>query len=395
MVALYIKQDSELLSRRDLLFVFGAFPAVYRRVAESRALVEHIAAEHAFIFAGRLRELFGEGAVINDAGIDDTLTVMQAQWIQTLERLLAEFERQITGRAPGGRREDATRISLLDGVKKINPAQEIAPQAEERLNREQARFVIRLSQKLDHHRQLNAGIRRYIWRSRDDGRVRDGHRDYDDRIFSWDDPPPDGHPGEAFGCRCIAEPVADNAEPGVQIAVAPLVIPGAAASLAAAARILARMSARRAAALRMAESAGRSLPVLQDLPDLPEDNTEEEESPQNTPSPEGGEDPENTPERVPDEELFRRPDGVPEDWEREVTKDKKGVIFIKPRSARGTYVKIKRGDPRSSMPGQRRDNVRIQINGQNKDKFGNNVPKQSSESHIPWEEFIFDSRFLK
>jgi uncharacterized protein with gpF-like domain len=41
----------------------------------------------------------------------------------------------------------------------------------------------------------------------DDGKVRALHRQYDDRTFSWDNPPADGHPGDAFGCRCTAEPV--------------------------------------------------------------------------------------------------------------------------------------------------------------------------------------------
>ena len=46
---------------------------------------------------------------------------------------------------------------------------------------------------------------RYIWRTQGDGKVRASHRANDGKIFSWDDPPPTGHPGEDFGCRCWAE----------------------------------------------------------------------------------------------------------------------------------------------------------------------------------------------
>lgn len=46
----------------------------------------------------------------------------------------------------------------------------------------------------------------YIWRTRGDGRVRTSHAANNGRIFSWDNVPPTGHPGEDFGCRCIAEP---------------------------------------------------------------------------------------------------------------------------------------------------------------------------------------------
>lgn len=61
-------------------------------------------------------------------------------------------------------------------------------------------------------RQEDLGIEQYIWRSRDDAKVRDSHATYDDRVFRWDDPPEGGHPGEAHNCRCYAEPVL----PGVQ-----------------------------------------------------------------------------------------------------------------------------------------------------------------------------------
>lgn len=46
----------------------------------------------------------------------------------------------------------------------------------------------------------------YIWRTRSDGKVRAAHAANNGRIFSWDNPPPMGHPGEDFNCRCTAEP---------------------------------------------------------------------------------------------------------------------------------------------------------------------------------------------
>ena len=56
-------------------------------------------------------------------------------------------------------------------------------------------------------RQQDLGIERYIWRSRDDEKVRDSHADYDDHVFRWDEPPAGGHPGQAHNCRCYAEPI--------------------------------------------------------------------------------------------------------------------------------------------------------------------------------------------
>ena len=45
----------------------------------------------------------------------------------------------------------------------------------------------------------------YIWRTRGDNKVRPEHAANNGKIFAWDNPPPTGHPGEEFGCRCQAE----------------------------------------------------------------------------------------------------------------------------------------------------------------------------------------------
>jgi predicted chitinase len=49
----------------------------------------------------------------------------------------------------------------------------------------------------------------YVWRSRDDARVRSTHAEYDDQTLSWSDPPSGGHPGQGWNCRCTAEPIID------------------------------------------------------------------------------------------------------------------------------------------------------------------------------------------
>jgi len=49
----------------------------------------------------------------------------------------------------------------------------------------------------------------YVWVTRGDDRVRPSHAENNGKIFSWDDPPTTGHPGEDFGCRCVARPLLD------------------------------------------------------------------------------------------------------------------------------------------------------------------------------------------
>lgn len=65
---------------------------------------------------------------------------------------------------------------------------------------------------LDRRRQVAAGVKFYRWRTSEDERVRPLCRSLANKIFSWDDPPEGGHPGEKPLCRCYAEPVLDEVE---------------------------------------------------------------------------------------------------------------------------------------------------------------------------------------
>ena len=65
----------------------------------------------------------------------------------------------------------------------------------------------KLNGNLTRQRQKALGVERYIWRTSKDERVRSLHLKRENTEFSWDDPPEDGHPGEAIQCRCTADPV--------------------------------------------------------------------------------------------------------------------------------------------------------------------------------------------
>ena len=66
--------------------------------------------------------------------------------------------------------------------------------------------------KLNESRQRAAGVTQYIWCTSGDQAVRPEHADREGRIFTWDDPPEGGNPGEDFQCRCSATPVIDEFE---------------------------------------------------------------------------------------------------------------------------------------------------------------------------------------
>jgi len=48
---------------------------------------------------------------------------------------------------------------------------------------------------------------KYTWHTVGDGNVRPSHAERNGKVYSWDSPPDDGHPGEAYNCRCTAEDV--------------------------------------------------------------------------------------------------------------------------------------------------------------------------------------------
>lgn len=68
--------------------------------------------------------------------------------------------------------------------------------------------------RVNHHRQRKLGVKRFVWRSVGDERVRPLHEDYDGEEYDYDDPPlEDGEPvlpTEPVNCRCTAEPVFDD-----------------------------------------------------------------------------------------------------------------------------------------------------------------------------------------
>lgn len=66
--------------------------------------------------------------------------------------------------------------------------------------------VLKLAGSINQERQKQAGIEKYVWNTSNDEAVRDTHEALEDSIQRWDSPPPPGHPGEDFQCRCVAIP---------------------------------------------------------------------------------------------------------------------------------------------------------------------------------------------
>ena len=67
----------------------------------------------------------------------------------------------------------------------------------------------KINSRLSQLRQQSLGITHYYWSTSLDERVRNKHAGWEGDLIAWDNPPPDGHPGQAIQCRCTAIPDLD------------------------------------------------------------------------------------------------------------------------------------------------------------------------------------------
>ncbi len=109
---------------------------------------------------------------------------------------------------------DEVQAAVVDGLVEGRSTEDIARTIEERgsVARSRARLIARdqvatLNHEITKQRQTSLGLEEYRWTTSLDERVRDEHSDRHGKVFRWDTPPDDGHPGQAINCRCVATPV--------------------------------------------------------------------------------------------------------------------------------------------------------------------------------------------
>lgn len=106
---------------------------------------------------------------------------------------------------------------IYEGIKDGSSYKTIREQLEEQIGMSQrrAKFIAvdqsgTLFGQMTAQRHKNMGVMKFKWRTSKDERVRDYHKVLEDKIFSYEDPPSVGLPGEDFHCRCIALPIFDD-----------------------------------------------------------------------------------------------------------------------------------------------------------------------------------------
>lgn len=133
-----------------------------------------------------------DAAIIENANL---ITSIQAQYLDKVRLAVSQA-------ALEGKRS----TSVIDDIMEIGNVTE-----------SRARLIARdqtnkLNGALTKARQTSLGIPKYIWSTSGDERVRPEHQALDGKTFSWDAPPPEGHPGTAIQCRCQAIPLFESDE---------------------------------------------------------------------------------------------------------------------------------------------------------------------------------------
>lgn len=143
---------------------------------------------------------------MQDIWIRENLDLVGSLEAETLRKLRDEMTRLIADGVPEEEIEDRL-IAFLEKQTEVETNRAVLIGSDQ---------VGKLNGRLMEYWQRSAGITHYRWQTMMDDRVRPLHRDRQGLVFAWDNPPSDGHPGMAIRCRCVADPVIDLDDYGVE-----------------------------------------------------------------------------------------------------------------------------------------------------------------------------------
>lgn len=140
---------------------------------------------------------------VPEMGLMDPARDVVRQWTEATAQRVREAEAATVERAT-----EAAAVAMEAGADPVGAAEEALVSAEARAALAARDAVGTLVATVTQVRSRQLGSDRYTWRTRQDHRVRDAHRKLDGTVRRWSDPhPTEGHPGSAFSCRCVSEPL--------------------------------------------------------------------------------------------------------------------------------------------------------------------------------------------
>lgn len=152
-------------------------------------------------FHRMLRRAYGVDVVSGEPGLAQLMRIWEAENIALIKSVPTQYLNRLHGQVVEAVRRGT---SLRDMTALVRDSYEVPRRRAEMIARDQ---IGKLNADLTEHRQRSVGIEEYRWRGAMDEREREEHVAREGKVFRWDKPPPDGHPGQPIRCRCWAEAV--------------------------------------------------------------------------------------------------------------------------------------------------------------------------------------------
>jgi SPP1 gp7 family putative phage head morphogenesis protein len=165
------------------------------------------------IIANNIKRVVGVDVFMGDMFLPDTMANFAAFNANLITSMKGDAIKNVSTMAYQGFQSGRRAEDISDDILKyVDPRVGNVRARANLIARDQ---ISKLNGQLTELRQSDLGINRYRWRTTGDDAVRPSHQALDGKIFSWDDPPEVGHPGEDYQCRCYAEPVLEDLVPGL------------------------------------------------------------------------------------------------------------------------------------------------------------------------------------
>lgn len=160
------------------------------------------------------------GAVRRQTGIDVSAMLLEVWDSPTVKAQLKWATGLIKSLSDDARLKISA--SVLRGVTARTPARDVGREISKTLgmSRRRANLIAmdqanKLNAEFTRIRQTEAGVSQYKWRHSGKVNFRADHKAREGNIYSWDDPPSDGHPRSLPYCGCVAQayiPLLDELE---------------------------------------------------------------------------------------------------------------------------------------------------------------------------------------
>ncbi|EHK89793.1 phage head morphogenesis protein [Aggregatibacter actinomycetemcomitans] len=146
------------------------------------------------------------GYLRNTPNIAEKVNVMTSANVQLIKSIRSQYLDKV---------QNAVTQALVSGS--LNKDLTAQIKALGQTTEKRAAFIARdqsskLNAALTQARHEDLGVKKYMWSTAGDERVRDSHAELDGQVFSYDKPPAVGNPGHDFNCRCVAIPVFDEVQ---------------------------------------------------------------------------------------------------------------------------------------------------------------------------------------